>query len=275
MCIYCGTKNYRKIYIHHNGSIPLDEDGRTYEIHHVDGNHDNNDPVNLIAISIKEHYNIHHSQEDWAACMRIATRMNHTVSQISELSSNEQKKRLKNGTHHFTNDNHKENTRKRVKLLYKDGNHPFQRQEVAEKIKTIASETQIKRYESGEHQFLKPEIKELAKKRASESNEKRIKDGTHPFVDPVKRKKALDKQISEGSHVTQNSKIQRQKALTRIKNGTHPWIQEDYQSNLNKKMLEENKHPSQKKVTCEHCGRTLDSPNYNRWHGEKCSSKFR
>jgi hypothetical protein len=39
MCIYCTTNNYRKIYENHNGIIPKDSDGRTYEIHHIDGNH--------------------------------------------------------------------------------------------------------------------------------------------------------------------------------------------------------------------------------------------
>jgi len=34
MSIYRKT-NYRKIYEDHNGPIPVDEDGRTYEIHHL------------------------------------------------------------------------------------------------------------------------------------------------------------------------------------------------------------------------------------------------
>ena len=39
--------NYRKIYERHYGPIPKDSDGRTYEIHHVDGNHSNNKIENL------------------------------------------------------------------------------------------------------------------------------------------------------------------------------------------------------------------------------------
>lgn len=64
MCIYCGTTKYRKIYENHVGSIPKDESGRTYDIHHVDGNRENNDPINLIAVSILEHYDIHQTQGD-------------------------------------------------------------------------------------------------------------------------------------------------------------------------------------------------------------------
>ena len=45
MCIYCGTDKYRKIYEQHHGPIPIDESGRTYDIHHIDGNHFNNDPI--------------------------------------------------------------------------------------------------------------------------------------------------------------------------------------------------------------------------------------
>ena len=32
-------KNYRKIWVERHGPIPLDENGRTYEIHHIDGDH--------------------------------------------------------------------------------------------------------------------------------------------------------------------------------------------------------------------------------------------
>lgn len=62
MTIYSST-NYRKIYEQHYGPIPKDSDGRTYEIHHIDGDHSNNDPSNLKCVSIQEHYDIHHSQE--------------------------------------------------------------------------------------------------------------------------------------------------------------------------------------------------------------------
>ena len=69
MCIYCNTTNYRKIYENHYGPIPKEENGRSYEIHHLDGNHHNNDPKNLKAVRIQEHYDIHYSQGDWSACL--------------------------------------------------------------------------------------------------------------------------------------------------------------------------------------------------------------
>jgi len=51
-------KNYRKVYESYYGAIPKDSNGRSYEIHHVDGNHDNNNISNLKLVTIEEHYNI-------------------------------------------------------------------------------------------------------------------------------------------------------------------------------------------------------------------------
>jgi hypothetical protein len=71
------TRNhvYRKIWIDANGPIPKDEDGRSYELHHIDNNPDNNDISNLVCITIKEHYDIHYEQGDYGACVMIAKRM--------------------------------------------------------------------------------------------------------------------------------------------------------------------------------------------------------
>lgn len=93
--------NYRKIYEQYYGPISKDESGRTYEVHHIDGNHKNNDPTNLIAVTIQEHYNIHYDQGDWGACQAILIRMNQTPEEISEICRKLAKKQISNGTHHF------------------------------------------------------------------------------------------------------------------------------------------------------------------------------
>ena len=93
--------NYRKIYESHHGPIPKDHDGRTYDIHHIDGNHENNNPQNLKAIPISEHYYIHYSQKDYGACWFILLRMGKTPKELSEFASFQQQERVKNGTHHF------------------------------------------------------------------------------------------------------------------------------------------------------------------------------
>lgn len=68
-------KNYRQIWIDHYGEIPIDEEGRTYDIHHKDGNKSNNDIKNLIALSIKDHFDIHFKQGDTEACKAISLRI--------------------------------------------------------------------------------------------------------------------------------------------------------------------------------------------------------
>ena len=156
---------YRKIYEEHYGQIPVDNDGRTYEIHHIDGNRKNNDPSNLKAVSIQEHYAIHYSQSDWAACLRIAKRMSLSKEEISNLArlnanrrvenkthpflgSNLQKrlveegrhrfidseyqrftsnKRVSEGSHHWLTDKHKNDTSSRSKSLLDQGLHNFQK----------------------------------------------------------------------------------------------------------------------------------------------------
>lgn len=67
--------NYRKIYETHYGKIPIDSEGRSYDIHHIDGNHKNDTPENLKALSISEHYDTHFSQCNYNACRLIGLRL--------------------------------------------------------------------------------------------------------------------------------------------------------------------------------------------------------
>jgi hypothetical protein len=78
---------YRTIYEQHYGSIPTDDFGRTFEIHHKDGNRENNDIYNLVALSIEDHFDIHYKQGDWAACLAISMRMSKTPEEISKIQS--------------------------------------------------------------------------------------------------------------------------------------------------------------------------------------------
>ena len=101
MCIYKKT-NYRKIYEKHYGPIPVEPNGRTYEVHHIDGNHNNNDPLNLTAITLLEHYNIHKEQGNTFACyMMSIQRLDKNPEEISRLAKLNVRKQLANGTHPF------------------------------------------------------------------------------------------------------------------------------------------------------------------------------
>lgn len=111
--------NYRRIYESYHGPIPKEADGRTYEIHHRDGNHENLSPDNLVAVTLKEHYNIHYSQGDYGACFYMANRMKLSASEKSELARQAALKRVENGTHNLSGENNP--THRRVV----DGTHNF------------------------------------------------------------------------------------------------------------------------------------------------------
>lgn len=80
------SKDYRRIWESKFGKIPKDEQGRPYEIHHIDGDRSNNAIENLACVSIEEHYNIHLKQDDFAACLLIATRMDKEYAEICGLA---------------------------------------------------------------------------------------------------------------------------------------------------------------------------------------------
>jgi len=77
------TKQHRKIYEQHYG-IKIPEG---MEIHHIDGHHSNNDINNLKLVTWQEHYDIHYSQGDWAACLLISGRHSITPEERSRLAS--------------------------------------------------------------------------------------------------------------------------------------------------------------------------------------------
>lgn len=129
MCIYCGTSQYRKIYENHHGPILKESNGRSYEVHHIDGNHENNNPENLTLLTINEHYDIHYSQGDYSACaLMVAQRMKYDPAEISkicsELTGKNSRKRVLEGSHNFLGENNP--SHKRVE----EGTHHWQDSEL-------------------------------------------------------------------------------------------------------------------------------------------------
>lgn len=89
--------NYRKLWEEENKcKIPDD-----YEIHHIDGNHENNQIENLKLVSILEHLEIHKKQKDWGAVKSILMRLEHTKDEMIEASSKLQISLLSEGKHNF------------------------------------------------------------------------------------------------------------------------------------------------------------------------------
>jgi hypothetical protein len=165
------VKRHRKIYEEHYGSIPVDDDGRSYDIHHINGNHSDNRPENLKAVSIKEHYEIHLSQGDLGSAFKVAQRMNISPEEKSKLATDLARQRIENGTHHLLGG---EITRKRVA----EGTHHWLSGEIQRKSAN-------KRVEEGTHPFLGGELVR-----------KKVADGTHNFLGGQLQKK----RVSEGTH---------------------------------------------------------------------------
>ena len=95
------TVAHRRIWEAHYGPIPKEVDGRSLEIHLIDGNHINNDITNLKLVTIQEHYDIHKAQGDYDACVAISIRMSVLPEEISKLNSIAATKRIKEGNHPF------------------------------------------------------------------------------------------------------------------------------------------------------------------------------
>lgn len=76
------TKIYRKIYEQHHQCCLLPY----IEIHHIDGNHKNNNIENLIPVTAQEHYEIHKSQGDKAAAALIGIRAGISKEERAKLN---------------------------------------------------------------------------------------------------------------------------------------------------------------------------------------------
>jgi len=170
-------KKYRKLYEEYYGPIIKDEDGRSYEIHHIDGNRNNNSIDNLQCVSIKEHYNIHYNQKDWGACNKILLRMKTSPEELSKLcsetSSKSNQKRIQNRTHNWLKEN---------------GG--------SEKARNI----QKNRVKNGTHIF-------LIKNYQTDNNKKRVVEGTHHFLGGIIQKNLINKRLNKGTHPSQIKKL--------------------------------------------------------------------
>jgi len=172
--------NYRRIYEKHYGPIPVDDFGRKYEIHHIDGDHTNNDPSNLKAVTIEEHYKIHHAQGDWLACYLIAVRMKLSPDTISNLSSLAQLRRIAEGNHPFLDI---ESKRARVLKRVADGTHNL-----------LGDRNPVHRLVAeGKHHLQGGDVQRR-------SNQKRIAEGTHNFLDREFQRNVALQRISGGTH---------------------------------------------------------------------------
>lgn len=91
--------NHRWVWEKNNGNIPLDENGQSYEIHHIDRNPKNNNIENLMCVSMEEHSKIHFDAGEYAAAYAILKRMKGISKNFSGWKhSTETKKKISEST---------------------------------------------------------------------------------------------------------------------------------------------------------------------------------
>jgi hypothetical protein len=127
--------NYRQIWTKHNGTIPVDEQGRSYEIHHIDGDRSNNSLDNLQCVSLNQHYHIHLEQGDYHAAKMISKRLGQVMREVTPMP---------------------EQQRNQIRERMVGDRNPMKRPEVAKKVSNALKgrkkplEVEIKRLKSRE-----------------------------------------------------------------------------------------------------------------------------
>lgn len=184
--------SYIKIWKKTYGDIPKDDQGRSYEIHHIDGNAENNLLENLACVSIEEHYKIHLSQGDYFAARYIAMRMGIDPQITRSLIIKAQQERVKNGTHNFLAENGgSERSSRQQQKKVEEGIHCFITKEFEEK-RLVGYRSSIERRKTqGSYHLI-----------TDNPTNKRMKEGTHNFIGPSQNTKML----AEGKHPSQMKK---------------------------------------------------------------------
>jgi len=259
---------YRQIYEQYHGSIPKDEAGRTYDIHHIDGNHSNNDITNLKAVSLQEHFDIHYAQQDWLACQLISLRLGLSPEERYELSRKAQQKRVANGDHHFTSSKwQSDNQLNRVA----NGTHPFVGGE-------IQRETNRQLVAEGKHAFQGEDGVSC----------RRVREGTHHFLG---ERNPMHAKVADGSHPwLGNGEVVRARQKQRVADGTHHFLGGEItcphcnksggSTNMKRYHFDNCKTISQKTnkqpiITCPHCHKQGGSGVMKRWHFDNCKENQR
>jgi hypothetical protein len=256
--------DYRKIYVEHHGPIPIDDDGRSFDVHHLDGDPTNNDPANLIALSVNDHYELHLSQQDWHACLLIASRLHMSPEEKSNLSKQAAQKRVDNGVHHFLDPKwQKAATQKAIA----SGRHNF-----------IGGEVQRKRIARNDHPFVGD----------NNISKRRIDDGTHHFLGGKIQSTINSQRVANGTHNLLGGDVSRLAVRSQLESGRHssqkqytcPHCQRiGFGSGMKSKHFDNcKKSPTYVRKQhairiCPNCGKIGRGSNMTRYHFDKCKMK--
>ena len=135
------TTAYRKLWEDTYGPIPVDEDGDTYHIHHINGDHEDNRIENLACVTKYQHFEEHKLRGDFGGCILLV--MHHfrcspeeKSTLISELHSlwkdsgehhlyanNPNIERVINGTHNFIGDSCPNKDGRNARAAMNSGRH--------------------------------------------------------------------------------------------------------------------------------------------------------
>ena len=244
--------DYRDVWIDHYGEIPVDSDGRTYEIHHIDGNRENNDITNLIALSLDDHYSIHKLQGDYSACLLMSVqRMNRTPEQISDDARQSILKRMSEGTAPFQDPDFLKRKSEEMRAIQLDlaaaGSHNFQNPEFIQQHRQRIIDYQLSLVNENKHLFQTVEHQNKVKK----VNEERLTKGTHNFQDREWASQRAFKRVEDGTHHFVGGQVQRELASRLLSSGEH-----HLQTN----------NPNKMRVSCVVCRKETSIPCLNRDH---------
>ena len=253
--------NYRKIYEQNFGPIPKDQDGVSFDIHHQDGNRNNNDPSNLIALSRHDHYHVHLSQGDYYAALRIAQRLSLGHDTQSQLARKANLERVRLGIHQFLGGKiHRmlvsqgrwhasgpQCNQRRVE----NGTHPWLGGEVSRRVTT-------RRLEDGTHNFLLMTTEERR-----ERQNRLVRQGRHHFCGKTN---PVYKQLADGTHNFLGGEIQRRHNRRRVADGTHHLLGGAKQ----RQTIIDGTHSSCIKVECPHCHKIGSKPALKATHFDYC-----
>ena len=227
--------NYRKIYAAHYGPIPKDPNGRTYQIHHIDGNHANDSPDNLQSLSIQAHFDIHLDQGDYGACLRIGAQMKISPEEKSQLASLVARKQVVDGKHSF--------------MRRPDG-----------------SSIQTDKVKEGKHHLLK-------RADGTSLTSDRTKAGTNPWQVRADGTSLTSDRTKAGTNPWQVRADGTSHNMDKVKSGKHHLLKRIDGTSVTSDRVKNGTHPSQKQWKCEHCNTEgKHSGCYARWHGDNCKA---
>lgn len=270
------VNKYRKIWIEKYGEIPLDLDGRSYHIHHIDRDRNNNSIENLKCLSPVDHFIEHFNAGEYHMAYAIAIKYLDKdeqnwfggLSSLAKLAANTRN----NAAIGFRN-------KELFNRIMKEQKRKIENRLFHLQKGDIQSRTNKRLVLSGKHNFQTNENK----LRVKERNQRQLKDGTHPFKRPGFQSAIVQKRIKEGTfHLSTKEHSERMSNKNRllVQSNQHPFQQEkicSFCGETGKGFGFHFKHgqyclqnPNNKNIQCEYCGKLTHPAIYKRYHGLNC-----